>query len=64
MLDTRFRGEGMPASSLVRTEGFEPSQPSGHMVLSHARIPFRHERRREDDPVNEPSSPDYIKLQK
>ena len=27
---------------LVGKEGLEPSRPLGHMILNHARLPFRH----------------------
>ena len=32
----------MPGSNMVPKEGVEPSCPCGHVVLNHARLPFRH----------------------
>ena len=31
---------------LMRMRGFEPPRPEGHLVLSQARLPFRHIRER------------------
>ena len=39
---TRLASEELTALGLVPKGGVEPPRPCGHMVLNHARLPFRH----------------------